>query len=403
MSARNIGIVYKKELTEALRDRRTLIVMFIVPLVLFPLVSVGFGAAIAALIGKAREETPKVMVIGGQDSPSVLSGLNKVPKIQVVPLEANWKVQVVNKQIPVVVEIPEGFERSLAEQKEQTVLIHDYDGDLKSDTARGKIEKYFNDYRDSVVKDRLAARNLPVTVLKPFEVKPHNVAPPEKSGGALFFGGFIAYIVVFLCLNGGMHPAMDLTAGEKERGTMETILSSPISRTHLVLGKFLLVLTTALTTAALSVVSMAISFSIVNALHTKPVQAGESDVTLHIGFGAALSVFIMALPLAVLFASVLLTISSFAKSYKEAQSYITPLLFIVILPAIAAMLPGVELNLKLALIPVLNVSLLCKELVIGTYHWNYIAIIFASTCVYAVAALFLAVKMFQRESVLFRS
>ena len=403
MSARNIGIVYKKELTEALRDRRTLIVMFIVPLVLFPLVSVGFGAAIAALIGKAKEETPKVMVIGGQDSPSVLSGLNKVPKIQVVPLEANWKVQVVNKQIPVVVEIPEGFERSLAEQKEQTVLIHDYDGDLKSDTARGKIEKYFNDYRDSVVKDRLAARNLPVTVLKPFEVKPHNVAPPEKSGGALFFGGFIAYIVVFLCLNGGMHPAMDLTAGEKERGTMETILSSPISRTHLVLGKFLLVLTTALTTAALSVVSMAISFSIVNALHTKPVQAGESDVTLHIGFGAALSVFIMALPLAVLFASVLLTISSFAKSYKEAQSYITPLLFIVILPAIAAMLPGVELNLKLALIPVLNVSLLCKELVIGTYHWNYIAIIFASTCVYAVAALFLAVKMFQRESVLFRS
>ena len=403
MSARNIGIVYKKELTEALRDRRTLIVMFIVPLVLFPLVSVGFGAAIAALIGKAREETPKVMVIGGQDSPSVLSGLNKVPKIQVVPLEANWKVQVVNKQIPVVVEIPEGLERNLAEQKEQTVLIHDYDGDLKSDTARGKIEKYFNDYRDSVVKDRLAARNLPVTVLKPFEVKPHNVAPPEKSGGALFFGGFIAYIVVFLCLNGGMHPAMDLTAGEKERGTMETILSSPISRTHLVLGKFLLVLTTALTTAALSVVSMAISFSIVNALHTKPVQAGESDVTLHIGFGAALSVFIMALPLAVLFASVLLTISSFAKSYKEAQSYITPLLFIVILPAIAAMLPGVELNLKLALIPVLNVSLLCKELVIGTYHWNYIAIIFASTCVYAVAALFLAVKMFQRESVLFRS
>ena len=289
MSARNIGIVYKKELTEALRDRRTLIVMFIVPLVLFPLVSVGFGAAIAALIGKAREETPKVMVIGGQDSPSVLSGLNKVPKIQVVPLEANWKDQVVNKQIPVVVEIPEGFERNLAEQKEQTVLIHDYDGDLKSDTARGKIEKYFNDYRDSVVKDRLAARNLPVTVLKPFEVKPHNVAPPEKSGGALFFGGFIAYIVVFLCLNGGMHPAMDLTAGEKERGTMETILSSPISRTHLVLGKFLLVLTTALTTAALSVVSMAISFSIVNALHTKPVQAGESDVTLHIGFGSPFS------------------------------------------------------------------------------------------------------------------
>jgi sodium transport system permease protein len=403
MSARNIGIVYRKELTEALRDRRTLITMVVVPLLIFPVFSVGFGAAIAALIGKAKEETPKVMVIGGDHSPVVLAGLKKVPKIQVVPLEKNWQEQVINKQVPVVVEIPQGFERNLAEQKEQTVLIHDYEGDLKSETAKEKVEKYFNDYRDSIVKDRLAARNLPVSVLKPFEVKPHNVAPPEKSGGALFFGGFIAYIVVFLCFNGGMHPAMDLTAGEKERGTMETILSSPISRAHLVLGKFLLVLTTALVTAALSVISMGISFALVNALHTKPIQAGESDNALHIGFGAALSVFIMAVPLAVLFASLLLTIASFAKSYKEAQSYITPLLFIVILPAIAAMLPGVELDLKLALVPVLNVSLLCKELVIGTYHWNLIAIIFLSTCVYAAAALFIAVKMFQRESVLFRS
>ncbi|HZS72633.1 MAG TPA: ABC transporter permease, partial [Candidatus Acidoferrum sp.] len=241
------------------------------------------------------------------------------------------------------------------------------------------------------------------SVLKPFEVKTKNVAPPEKSGGALFFGGFIAYIVVFLCFNGGMHPAMDLTAGEKERGTMETILSSPISRMHLVLGKFLLVFTTALTTAALSVLSMGISFAIANTLRATPIQAGENGMTFHIGFGAALSVFIMALPLAVLFSSVLITIATFAKSYKEAQSYITPLIFIVVLPAIAAMIPTIELDPKLALIPVLNVSLLCKELVIGTYHWNYIALIFASTCVYAAVALFLAVKMFQRESVLFRS
>jgi sodium transport system permease protein len=111
----------------------------------------------------------------------------------------------------------------------------------------------------------------------------------------------------------------------------------------------------------------------------------------------------MVLPLAVLFSAALMTISLFAKSYKEAQSYVTPLMMVVILPAVAAMLPGVELTSKLALVPILNMSLLCKELVTGTYHWNYIAIIFLSTCVYAAAALFLAVKMFQREDVLFRS
>jgi sodium transport system permease protein len=111
----------------------------------------------------------------------------------------------------------------------------------------------------------------------------------------------------------------------------------------------------------------------------------------------------MALPLAVLFSAGLITISLFAKSYKEAQSYISPLMIVVIVPAVAAMLPGVELTAKLALIPILNVSLLCKELVTGTYHWNFIALIFLSTCVYASAALYLAVKMFQREDVLFRS
>jgi sodium transport system permease protein len=403
MSARNIGIVYRKELTEALRDRRTLITMFIVPLILFPLLSVGFGSMVAALIGKAEQERPKIMLKGGEDSPDVVQGLKNLDTVTVAPLEPDWESQIVNKQVPAVVEIPPGFQKDLASQTEQTVTVHDYEGDVKSEIAKNKLEKYLNDYRDSVVKQRLAAKNLPPAVLKPFVVKAHNVAPPEKSGAALFFGGFIAYIVVFLCLNGGMHPAMDLTAGEKERGTMETILSSPVSRAHLVLGKFFLVLTTALTTAALSVVSMAVSFTIASSLRTTPIQAGKEGATVHIGFGAALSVFIMALPLAVLFSALLITISTFAKSYKEAQSYIMPILFIVIVPAIAAMLPTVELTPKLALVPILNVSLLCKELVIGTYHWNYIAIIFFSTCVYAAAALFLAVKMFQREDVLFRS
>jgi sodium transport system permease protein len=108
-------------------------------------------------------------------------------------------------------------------------------------------------------------------------------------------------------------------------------------------------------------------------------------------------------PLAVLFSAVLITIALFAKSYKEAQSYISPLMIVVIVPAVAAMLPGAELTPKLSLIPILNVSLLCKELMTGTYHWNSIALIFFSTCVYAAAAIFIAVKMFHRESVLFRS
>jgi sodium transport system permease protein len=402
MSFRNVGIVYRKELTEALRDRRTLISTLLVPLLLFPVLTAGLGAAIASLIGKAKEEIPEVMIIGGSDSPEVVAGLQKLSKIKIVPTTPNYKEQIANKEVRAAVDIPLNFQSDLAAQKAATVKIYIYGGEMKSAFAADRIEEYLKNFRDGVVKDRLAAKNLPTTVLTPFDIKQQNVAPPEKVG-ATAFGGVIGYMVILLCFTGGMYPGIDLTAGEKERGTMETILSSPISRMHLVLGKFLLVLTASLVTAALSVTSMGISFAVLGHLHAFD-QAGNdaAQLQMHIGLATVLSVFVMVLPLAVLFSALIMTIALFAKSYKEAQSYITPIMMLVIIPAVAAMLP-VDLNAKLALVPILNASLLCKELVTGTYHWNYIAIIFFSTCVYAAAALFLAVKMFQREEVLFRS
>src|SRR5260370_42003941 len=111
----------------------------------------------------------------------------------------------------------------------------------------------------------------------------------------------------------------------------------------------------------------------------------------------------MALPMPVLFSPPLMTTALCANTYKDAQGYLTPMTFLVIAPAIAAMLPGVELTPKLSLVPILGTSLLCKELVAGTYRWERGGIVFASNCVYAAVALFLATKMFQRESVLFRS
>jgi len=404
MSLRNVGIVYRKELTEAIRDRRTVISTILVPLLLFPVLSVGFGSLAVMLVGKAQEEVPKVMLRGGQDSPDVVAGLKKLDKIEIVPESPDWKDQIINKEVRAAVEIPSGFQTDVAQQKQDTIKIYNYEGELKSEFATDKVEKYLKDYSDTVVKDRLAAKNLPVDVLKPFESKRENVAPPEKVSGAAF-GGIIGYMVILLCMTGAMYPAMDLTAGEKERGTMETILSSPISRTHLVLGKFFLILTAALGTAALSVLSMGVSFNVLSHYTGKTAggRAAAAGFILHLGPKTVASVFLMALPIAVLFSATLMTIALFAKTYKEAQSYLTPMTFIVIIPAIASMLPGVELTSKLALIPILSTSLLCKELVAGTYHWNLIAIIFSSTCVYAAAALFIAIKMFQRESVLFRS
>jgi sodium transport system permease protein len=402
MSSQNILTVYRKELREALRDRRTIVSSLLVPLLLFPVLTAGLGAGVSVLIGQAKEEIPKVMVIGGEDSPNLLEDLHGMKKIEIVPLAANWKEQIVDKEIRAAVDIPVGFKNDLVQQKVTTLKIYNYDGDLKSSLAADTIQKHLETYRTGVVKESLAAKNLPDAALEPFEVIQENVAPKEKVGGAAF-GGVIGYMVILLCMTGCMYPAMDLTAGEKERGTMETILSSPISRVHLVLGKFFLVLTTSLTTAVLSVTSMGVSFWVLGKLHAfDKAGSGAGQLQLSIGIKAVLSIFIMVLPLAVLFSAGVMTVALFAKSYKEAQSYITPLMFLVIIPAVCAMLP-IDLNAKLALVPILNASLLCKELVTNTYHWSYIVIIFSSTCVYAGAALYLAVKMFQREDVLFRS
>jgi sodium transport system permease protein len=99
---------------------------------------------------------------------------------------------------------------------------------------------------------------------------------------------------------------------------------------------------------------------------------------------------------------VIFTVSLFAKSYKEAQSYVAPLIFVVIMPAVVGLLPGIELNVQLALVPILNLSLVCKEMLSGVWNWHYIALIFGSSCAYAAVALWLAVRMFSRESVIFR-
>jgi sodium transport system permease protein len=401
--ARNaIGIVYRKEFTEWVRDRRTLISTVLVPLFLFPIMIVGFSALAVVMVGQAKKETPRIMIVGGEDSPQLLAALRKVESLEVVPYRANWKEQISDKEIRAAVEIPRGFQAALEKGEAKTVKIYYYEGEMKSSFGADRIEKFLKDYREQVVKDRLAAKNVPPAVLTPFEIHQENVAPPEKVSGATL-GGFIGYMVVLLCMTGAMYPAIELTAGEKERGTMETILSSPISRMNLVLGKFLLVLSAALATAALSVLSMGISFSALRRFNASSGRGEAAELLLQLGPKAVASIFMMALPLAVLFSAVLMTIALFAKSYKEAQSYLTPMTFLVVIPAVASLLPGVELSPKLALVPILNTSLVCKEIMTGTYHWNSIALIFGSTCVYAGVALFLAFKTFQRESVLFRS
>jgi sodium transport system permease protein len=202
-----------------------------------------------------------------------------------------------------------------------------------------------------------------------------------------------------------MYPAMDLAAGEKERGTMETLLCSPASRTDIVLGKFLLVLTGSLTAVACSLASLAVTLAVAgSALSAGPAgPAGGGGSGLAIDPLGLVGVLAMVIPVCVLFSAILFTVSLFARSYKEAQTYAQPVVFLGIIPLGIGTVPGIDLSLRLSLVPVLNISLVCKEMLSGVWHWAYIAAIFATTALYAAAALALAVRMFKSEGVIFRT
>ena len=405
----NVVTVYLKELRDSLRDRRTLLSTIVVPTLVMPFILLSAGTITYQVVNRAREEIPSVIVLGGADSPVVRAAIDANKNIKLVPPTADWKQRIIDKKLRAAVELPPGFDAALGRGDLATVRIYNYESELRSGFAVGELRRFFTEYRDKTVAARLAAQGLPASLIKPFEIRSANVAPPEKVGGNII-GGIIPYFFIILCFTGAMYPAIDLTAGEKERGTMETILCSPVARIDLVVGKFLLVLTASLATVVFSLLSMGATFLLGGILLAQgggvaAAKGGASQLATlpTIDPLGLLAVLAMVLPLAVLFAAGLMTIALFAKSHKEAQSYVSPLIIVIILPAMMAMLPGVELSTRLAFVPILNLSLVSKELVSGVWHWHYLALIFGSSCLYAAAALALCVRMFNRESVIFRA
>ncbi len=420
MNWKIIRAVYQKEIRDSLRDRRTVISVFGIPSVVIPLMFFGMGKLMSRVMTQAKEEIPAVMIIGGQDSPQLIQALKAArnpehddrPLIRVVPGE-DYKQKITDKQVRAAIEIPAGFDAALQAGEFRTVKLYHFEGEIKSGIGVRALDDFMSGYRQKFIEQRLADRGLPATLVKPFDIKRENVAPPEKVGGNLF-GGLIPYLIIILSFTGAMYPAMDTTAGEKERGTMETLLCSPVPRLNIVLGKFLLVLTGSLTAMVCMLTSMSLTAFSAGTLMLGSGGGGAAhaaaakvvtpmDIIPQIDPLGLIGVLAMVLPVAALFAAVALTVSLFAKSFKEAQSYLAPMIIVVIMPAVIGMLPGIELTVRTALIPILNLSLVCKEMLSGVWHWNYIALIFGSTAIYAGIALATCVRMFNREDVMFRT
>jgi sodium transport system permease protein len=282
------------------------------------------------------------------------------------------------------------------------------------DLASGRIDLYFRaPERRSIERNRLSElmeslekrlrsirfENLKLdeSIIETIDVSEHNLAT-MKERIAEVVGGFLPYLFIIFCFTGSMYPAIDLAAGEKERGTLETLLTSPAGRAQILLGKFWVVVLTGILAAIISIVGMYIG---VLQMREIPAELLKTILTI-LEFRSIALLISLLFPLTVFFAAILLSLSIFAKSFKEAQSIITPMMLLVIIPAFIGLLPGMKLTTQTAIIPILNVSLATKAIIAGTISGFLLTLVYASLVIYAAVSLYACSKLFKLESTLFR-
>jgi sodium transport system permease protein len=306
------------------------------------------------------------------------------------------------KAVHAAIHVPPGdIEQWLTEDARSAVslpisILYDSSQSLSRE-AFDRFQGFVDALNRSEVRARLTAARLARDFVKPVAVRDANIASKGREAQA-FIGGLLPYLIILFCFFGAFYPSLDLTAGEKERFTLETLLLAPVSRIEIALGKFLVVFTAAVTAAVLTTASLAITFT-----HGILPEGTTAAFDLHFEVPAVLLTASLLVPVAALFASILLTVALCARSFKEAQSYAAPLQFLIILPAMTALMPDLQTELKWAWVPLMNVSLLMRELLKGNYLWDFYAITLGSMFLLSALTLWVASVVFRRESVLLRT
>jgi sodium transport system permease protein len=244
---------------------------------------------------------------------------------------------------------------------------------------------------------RLEALNLDQSFVEPLKINEKDLSTQKERVGESI-GGLLPYFFIIFCFLGAMYPAIDLGAGEKERATIETLLTSPASRMQIVLGKFFVITCTGIISALISILALYLAIQ-----QAKGLPEGALQGILRIvEFKSIGMLFSLLVPVCVFFAAVLLSISIFARSFKEAQSIMTPMNILVIIPVFIGLFPGIKLNTTTALIPVLNVSLATKEIISGTIKTGLLVEVYVSLFILAALSLVFCAQWFKREEVIFR-
>jgi sodium transport system permease protein len=385
--------VLKKELKDSLRDKRTILTAIVLPAVIIPLISVLISKVQKGVQSKEENKKLKIALIGSNtklEQTLADSTFEFVKNVNV----AEGKKAVATDSIDAIIEFAPNFVASLDSQKNTSVNLYYKSTNLMFNK---KINQKLDIIKSQALEKRLAALKINQATLEPIQVVEKDVASVKEQLGKTI-GGFLPYIFILFTFLGCMYPSIDLITGEKEKGTMETLLTSSANRFQILLGKTAAIAILGLAAGIMTILGMAVGLKLFADIPTEIL----STITSIISPKFIIMLFAMLIPLAVFFAGLLSSLVIKAKSFKEAQSLVTPVNFIVIIPAVLATLPGIELNWQTAFVPVLNIALATKEIIAGTINMGmYIAIVISLVAL-AIAAVAFSYKQFSNEKMIMK-
>ena len=391
--------IAKKELTDITRDRRTIIMMIVLPFVLIP----GLFGVVYTIQSqqaeKATEQQMKVSFFGQEYAPELyqaFADLDKVIILDQIPADS-VDSYIQNEYLDAAIYVNREYQESIDQNKQAPIIIK-FKGTDSFGITRDRIKSLLTAQENQIITKRMNQLNLKPDIVKAYQIEYKDVASTQEKLGK-FVGGFLPYFFIIFGFMGAMYPALDLGAGEKERGTLETILSSPATRLDVVLGKFLVVMLAAIITAFIALGGMYFGIQTFPDLEPWVLEIVNEMLTLK-NMALIMSLII---PISAFFSALLLGLSIYAKSFKEAQSIVGPLNIAIIFPALIGTLPGIELNAITSLIPILNVSLASKDIIAGTINPWYMVEVYLSLIVLAGLAIVWCVNWFNRESTIFRN
>jgi len=394
---RLIGAVFVKEAVETVRDRRTVVVALLLPVVLMPVVTLGIPY-LSQRQQRQREQTPAIVAVVNRQAAPDLVELG-VRRRLIRPVEvASPHQALLAREVDAVLQIPLDFARRVSQGPVEITILFD-EGEANSVIARQRLQEMAMEYSIALTEPRLRARGLSRSALTPLRVTTRSVADQRRLGAVLLAGLLPFFISVWAVL-GGQYAALDLGAGEKERRTLEALLVTPPGRWQLATGKFL-----AVTAASMAAVLMVIATTLVTLRLGSSWGISELErAAVVISAGPAALMVLVAFALVAFLSALQLALSIYARGLREAQQYFTPVYLLLSLPAMAApFLEGWGGVVWTYLIPGLNAVFIFRHLLLGTADWGPLLLTLATTAACTVLALGAAVRLLRQEPVVLRS